>query len=95
MNEFYDAWIFLSEHPIFRNLFECGLYTAVVKINPETRAVDDDPAKNTEVEVWLEHGSYDDNYQHTHDFNLDCGAPTFEEAIIKLAELVKVHYGSN
>lgn len=90
---FYDAWMFLSEHPIFRNLFECGLYTIVVKVNPETGAIDDDVTKNTKVEIWLEHGPYDEDYEHTHDFNLDCGGNTFEEAIITLAGLVKEHYG--
>ena len=39
---FYDAWIFLNEHKMFRHLFENGLYTAVVKVNPETNEIDDD-----------------------------------------------------
>ena len=29
----------------------------------------------------------------SHDIRLDCGAKTFEKAIIKLAKLVKKHYG--
>lgn len=34
------------------------------------------------------------NYGHpTHDFDLDCGGDTFEEAILKLANLVVEHYG--
>ena len=28
-----------------------------------------------------------------HDTKLDCGAPTFDEALVKLARLVKRHYG--
>lgn len=30
---------------------------------------------------------------HIHDINLDTGAPTFDEALVKLARLVKKHYG--
>lgn len=97
--DFYDAWIFLNEHPIFMDLFECGLYTTVVKVNPETMEIDDDRSKNTKVQVWLEHGPYEkidgEFPQPTHDFNLDCGADTFEEAIIKLAKLVKEHYNDD
>lgn len=29
----------------------------------------------------------------THDYNLDCGGTSFHEAIVKLAALVKKHYG--
>lgn len=96
LKTFYDAWVFLNEHPIFMGLFECGLYTAVVKVNPKTMEVDDDSTKNTKVQVWLEHGLYekvDGAFpQHTHDFNLDCGGDTFEDAIIELARLVRKHY---
>ncbi len=90
--DFYTAWIFLLEHKAFHGLFECGLYTMVVKVNPETNEVDDDDTKNTKVQVWLEHGGYDDEGCHMHDFDLDCGGDTFEEAIIELATLVKKHY---
>lgn len=34
-----------------------------------------------------------DRWRRTHDPRLDCGGDTFEEAIIKLAHLVKEHYG--
>ena len=30
-----------------------------------------------------------------HDINLDCGADTYEEAIIKLANLVDLYYDDN
>jgi len=41
-------------------------------------------------------GFYQDSWADgvpSHDYNLDCGAPTYEEAIIKMAALVKEHYG--
>lgn len=95
LEEFYNAWIFLTKHKMFHGLFECGLYTAVVKVCPETNAVEDDSTKNTRVQIWLEHGPYDKEYQHTHDFELDCGGDTFEDAIIELARLVKEHYNDD
>ena len=70
----------------------------VAKINPQTREIDDNEVLNTEVEVWLECGPYEFNedaaeFSPTHDIDLDCGAPTFEKAIIELARLVKQKYG--
>ena len=89
--EFYDAWEFLLEHKMFNRFFRDILYIMVVKVNPETNEVDDDNSKNTKTEVWLECGPWSEQY-FTHDFDLDCGGDTFEEAIIKLADLVKQHY---
>lgn len=68
-------------------------------VNPETRAIDDDNSKNTRMEVWLETGpAYFDTYSgqyrsNMHDIRLDCGATTFEEALIELANLIKKYYG--
>lgn len=72
----------------------------VVKVNPDTNSVDDDYNKNTKTRVWLETGAYIKNddlppmgYSHFyHDYYLDCGGDTFEEAIIRLAELVLKYY---
>lgn len=91
--DFYTAWKFLDNHKMFNGLFCHGLWTEIVKVNPETNTIDDDSTKNTKVQVWLEHGPYDKEWGDcTHDLYLDCGADTFEEAIIKLAELVKKYY---
>lgn len=92
--DFYTSWEFLNTHKAFNGLFEKGLYVAVVKINPDTNEIDDDVTKNTKIQIWLEHGAYVEPYGLTHDIDLDCGADTFEEAIIELAKLVKKHYGS-
>ena len=89
--EFYDAWEFLLEHKMFNRYFRDILYIMVVKVNPETCEVDDDNSKNTKTEVWLECGPWSADY-NTHDWDLDCGGDTFEEAIIKLANLVKEWY---
>ena len=109
LEEFYKAWRFLKNHPMFSpsrwdERFLENLYPIVVKVNPETDSVDDDEEKNTKVQIWLEAGpvyinktikgcSAKYSTQHVHDLDLDCGADTYEEAIIELARLVKERYG--
>ena len=68
----------------------------VVMVNPKTNRINmSDSTKNTKVQIWLECGQYYKKNKYTgtvgfyHDTRLDCGADTFEEAIIKLAKLVK------
>lgn len=90
---FYEAWHFLRLHPIFNNRFFEELYIAVVKVNPETMEVDDDFSKNTKAQVWLEHGEYIEEIGMCHhNIDLDCGGDTYEEAIIKMARLVKENF---
>lgn len=101
--DFYEAWEFLNNHKYFMNnhidrisCFKENLYIEVVKVNPENNRIEDDESLNTKTQVWLECGTWgtDECFSfYTHDPILDCGADTFEEAIIKLAELVKIHYG--
>lgn len=98
MKDFYKAWDYLNEHVIFKdedgfNRFQECIDIEVVKVNPETKAIDDDKIKNTQTRVWLECGPYKKKSK-THDIELDCGAKTFEKAIIKLAKLVKKEYGN-
>lgn len=95
MNNFYDAWHFLVEHPRFEDKFmtEC-LTVDVVKVNPKTKIREEDDNLNTETNVWLECGDFSEEGYATHEIALDCGADTFEEAIVKLANLVAKHYGT-
>lgn len=70
--------------------------------------VDKDSSKNVRTECWLELGPVEWGYHqpeneikegarcykmHFHDVDLDCGAPTFDEALIKLARKVQKKYG--
>lgn len=82
-----------------QHAIEANLYIFYAKVNEHYR-VDDDPSKNVLTEVWLEFGPivhylHDGQYQlaGTHDIKLDCGGPTFDAALVKLARLVKRHYG--
>lgn len=95
---FYDAYNFLEYHEIFKCRFLEGLDLLVVKVDPETNSIENDSSRNTKTRIWLKAGPClcDDpnGVLWGHDFNLDCAGDTFEEAIIKLAELVEKHYGS-
>lgn len=102
--DFYEAYNWLEEHPIFmynyngtptKSMFNPCLVIQVIKVNPENLTIDDNVVINTKVQVWLECGPYlQNNDQYAHDIYLDCGADTFELAIIELANNVKKYYGS-
>lgn len=91
-DDFYSAFHFLEDHPYFEDRFQQCIDIAVVKVNPETKRVDDQLELNTEINVWLECGAFWKGFS-THDIDLDCGGATFEEAIINLANLVFEKYG--
>jgi hypothetical protein len=96
--DFYESYKFLDGHPKFIGSLQESLIVEVVKVNPENLTIEEDESKNTLVQVWLECGPYEfigetNAYENTHDTDLDTGADTFEQAIIKLAELVHKHYG--
>lgn len=93
-SDFYDAWWFLYNHPMFKNeygysSFQSCIDIEVVKVNPITSSIDDNKELNTKVEIWLETGEYDKNYR-CHDISLDTGGDTFEEAIINLANKIYI-----
>ena len=103
--DFYTAYYWLYEHPMFQeeainfkgdtwnesHFKEC-LDIDIVKVNPETDSIDDDVNKNTKVQIWLECGKYDKECRW-HNIELDCGADTFELAIVEFANLVEEWYG--
>jgi hypothetical protein len=89
------------------NWFPSNLSIEVVMVNPKTRRTDGDEPL-TDVDIWLEFGPINTPTPeeaelwgcdtttpiYGHDLDCDCGGPTFEEAVIKLAELVKKKYGT-
>lgn len=97
--KFYKAWHYLENHPIFKDSkgvsrFKECIDIEVVKVNPENNTIDEDELLNTKTKIWLECGPYKENFK-THSWDLDCGASTFEKAIIKLAKKVKKEFGNN
>lgn len=104
-NEFHKAWNWLNSHPMYEpdpmcpiSGFMTCLHVMVAKVDPDTRKIEDKPSRNTRVEVWLESGppvfTKEMGWVHAHDIDLDCGASTFEKAVIKLAALVLKYYGN-
>jgi hypothetical protein len=111
-HDLYEAWSFLEEHPMFQyegsSLFCHCLDIEVVRVDPRTRNISDDPSRNTATRVWLECGPWErpedlrpEERPHlphgiaSVDLQLLCGGATFEEAIIKLATLVRRRYGNS
>jgi hypothetical protein len=97
LDDFYEAWHWLRSHPYFRKGEGRNAYpdfaelvdVIVVKINPETNRIDDDPALNTQVEFWLEACTWcSGGGVRCHDWEMDCGGPTYETAILTLARNV-------
>jgi len=87
---------------VHRHALDCNLETFYAKVD-DKRVVNDDKSKNVNVECWLEFGRLEYGYHyegqpessllHCHDYRLDCGAPTFDEALVKLANLVLKRHG--
>ena len=105
MDKFHEAWWYLNECSIFDdtrflpefgdNYFANSLEIDVVKVNPLNSTIEDDESLNTKTEVWLECGEpYFDKELETilyyHTIEYDTGGDTFEEAIINLAEIIKL-----
>ena len=102
--DFYEAYMFLCNHPMVtykeRNFFSKCLDIEVVKVNPKTNEIDlYNKENNTKTEIWLEFGPIlkDEDYEviPAHDYELDTGADTFEDAVVNLANLVWYHYGNS
>lgn len=87
--------------PLFRHAIQTNLHIHYALVDKRGR-VNDDAVQNAIAECWLEFGPvkyeiHDGhlNPSHYHDVKLDCGAPTFDQALVKLARLVQKHYRAN
>lgn len=99
-----DVQEWLMDHPSFMDdkgftLFPQCLDWQFVMVNPLNQTIETDESLNTKVRCWLECGAtwYDpdlEEWRPTHDYKLDTGADTFEEALANLAKLVYKNYGS-
>lgn len=120
--EFYNAYLYLSQHPVFwwfptpargkpgrevfhernliddRGMFE-GMEFTVHRVDPETGSVSEDPMRNTRVEIWYEvcmtRLPPQDTSIRVHVWQMDGGAPTYEEAVIKAAKQIHKKYGND
>lgn len=96
------AHTYLSDHPVRGHQdtsFLDTLWFTYVRIDPTTRSIEDDAERNTETEVWVETGpgrTVPDDLCGAigiHDHELDCGGPTFDAALVALANRVHAVYG--
>jgi len=81
-----------------------GIWVSVTRVNPATGSISEDPALNTRTEVWLETGEWSwavDEKRHIscethyHNYKLDCGGTTYEEAVVEMARNVHRFYGND
>lgn len=89
----------LREFSLEREAIKCNLDIFWAKVDERGR-VNDDHEKNKFSSCWLEFGPIRQvvsngqlHVEHSHDIDLDCGGETFDKALIKLARLVRKHYG--
>lgn len=85
-----------------RHALETNLVIQYAKVDA-TRTVNGIKSKNTNIECWLEFGPLEYLYTadwdeetrllQCHDIDLDCGASTFDEALVILAQNVLDKYG--
>ena len=92
--DFFTAFNFLENHPMINGKFQKTLYIKVKKIPTPILYTENNDALNIQTQIWLECGPYEGGFIY-HDVRLDCGGNTFEEAILKLSELVKKYYPEN
>lgn len=106
--DFYEAYQYLENHKYFQHpqyekvsVFGKNTDIMVVKVNPVTKEISEDVHTNTETAVWLETGNSFINTDPmmgrigemgTHDYLLDCGGSTYEEAIIQMANQLDETY---
>jgi hypothetical protein len=82
-----------------------GCYIYPVKCNPANQTIEDDETLNTHTMIWYEFGPIDLLPQNHggagtlcaayHDYELDGGADTYEQAIIDIALKIWTKYGND
>ena len=101
-DDVHAAYWFLAEHAVRGYLdtsFAAVLEVVAMRVDPITRRVEDDPTRNTHVEIWLESGpgltepGSPGGSVPWHDVDLDSSGDTFETALIRLAQRVSAKYG--
>lgn len=97
-NAYKDYWWF-KEHPSlqYNKYTQPWIEIEPHMVDPVTRTIDPDHSRNTHLEWWIECGPWCDCEYHgvgrMHDWELDCGGDSVEEALSKLRELVIEKYG--
>lgn len=111
INDFHEAFEFIASHSKFmapilpeddspKESLIHELYIMVVKVNPNGEYIDNDPSLNVKTKVWLEYGpahycEHSNRWTSSHDYALDSGGDTFEQAVIEMANLIIKNYGDD
>jgi len=93
-------WITFHERCLYHESgIREGIEFTVVRVDPATQSASLDPALNTQVQVWFEFSLSHDwktpDAIRLHDYKLDSGAATYEEALIKAAKRLHRRYGND
>lgn len=94
-----EKYYWITQHPKYVPFAD----TAVIEITPhmvcpETNRIEDLQLLNTKLQFWVElmiphFDEQHKQYCHAHDYELDCGGDTWEEAVENLYKLVLEKYG--
>lgn len=94
-----EKYYWITQHPKYVPFAD----TAIIEITPhmvcpETNHVEDLQLLNTKLRFWVELmiPFFDEQFQkhcHAHDYEVDCGGDTWEEAVENLYQLVLEKYG--
>ncbi len=94
-----EKYYWIIDHPrIGVEHSQCTIELAPQKVNPINDTVEKDTSLNTKYQWWVEvtHEEFDEDnneYVYCHDWDLDTGGDTAEEAIEKLYGIVKYKFG--
>lgn len=94
-----EAWLWYLYHPaLSKSGADPWIEMTPNMVDPEIGGINtDNPEKNTKLEWWIEGGphSYDPEQGLTcaHDWDLDCGGDTAEQAVLIFCGLVYEKYG--
>jgi hypothetical protein len=95
-----EAYWWVDNHPklIYGGYANPWIEITPHMVNPESNSIEDDESLNTKLRFWVEFGPYVEDTYHgglivSHDWELDCGGWTWEEACINLAILILEKYG--
>ena len=90
----FDKYWWVFNHPVFnKTALSPQIELQPHRVDPKTRSIREDDSKNTQMEWWVEVFFYSEDNISMHDYYLDCGGDTIDQAINNLYDLVKTTYG--
>ena len=91
VSKFY--WV--VNHPNLCKFRQAQIEMTPHMVNPLNDTIEEDVSLNSKQQWWIEVSHYEDTQDEmsTHDWELDCGGDSAEEAVAVLYKLVLEHYG--